>query len=161
MIRLTDQYVWSVVFSIFFLLLVVMGSIILATEARIPWPELTLVDYALMTLATWRLTRLFVYDTITRFLREQFMNLKKVGRGYRLEAPTRGPRRVLHELFSCPWCTSVWLALVVVFLYQITAYAYLLIVLLALSAVAAFLQIIANWVGHNAEYAKKRHDAIE
>ncbi|NCO61872.1 hypothetical protein GW879_00250, partial [Candidatus Kaiserbacteria bacterium] len=54
MIRITDQYFWNLVFSIFFLILIIMGAIILDTEARIPYEELTIVDFTLMTLASWR-----------------------------------------------------------------------------------------------------------
>jgi hypothetical protein len=155
MIRISDQYVWSFVFSVFFLILVVLGAIILETEARVLWNELTVFDYAIMTLATWRLTRLFVYDTITRFIREQFMDVVKAGRSYRLETPKRGPRRVLAELIQCPWCTGVWCALFVVFFYQITVYSVLPLTLLAIAAVASFLQLLANLVGHKAESAKQ------
>ncbi len=56
MLRITDQYFWNFVFSVFFLILIVMGAIILEGETRIPFDELTLTDYILMTLATWRLT---------------------------------------------------------------------------------------------------------
>lgn len=79
--RITDQYFWNFVFSIFFIVLIVMGAIILETEARIALVDLELVDYVLITLAAWRVTRLFVYDNITKFLREQFWDVKKVGRG--------------------------------------------------------------------------------
>lgn len=136
-----------------------MGAIILHTETRIPFAELTLVDYTLMTLATWRLTRLFVYDSITRFVREQFLDVVKVGRGYRLEKPKTGPRRVLSELFSCPWCFGVWAATVIVFFYLVTPYAYFPVLLLAVAGVATFLQLLANLVGHHAELVKQKHES--
>jgi len=66
MIRVSDQYFWNFVFSVFFLILIVMGAIILQTESRIPLADLSLVDYTLITLASWRLVRLFVYDAITK-----------------------------------------------------------------------------------------------
>ena len=72
MLRVTDQYFWNFVFSVFFLILVIMMTIILETESRIPLTELTLVDYVLISLATWRVIRLFLYDAITKFFREQF-----------------------------------------------------------------------------------------
>jgi len=147
------------VFSVFFLILVIMGAIILETEARLAWAELTTFDYIIMLLASWRLTRLFVYDNITRFVREQFKDVVKVGRGYRLETPKSGPRRLLSELFECPWCTSVWTSTIVVFLYLLTEYAVFPFVLLGLSAVASFLQISTNWLGHNAERAKQQNES--
>lgn len=155
MIRITDQYFWNVVFGIFFLLLIVMGAIILETEARIPYTELTFTDFALITLATWRLIRLFVYDAITKFLREQFYDLKKVGKGMVLEKPKFGPRRTLADLLSCPWCFGMWAAASVTFFYLLTPYAYYITIFLAISAVASFLQIITNMVGWQAEKLKQ------
>ena len=158
MIRVSQQYIWSVVFSVFFLILVIMGAIILDTEARIAWVDLTTVDYLIMLLASWRLTRLFVYDNITRFVREQFKDVVKVGRGYRLETPKTGPRRLLSELFDCPWCTSIWTSTVVVFLYLLTEFAVFPFVLLGMSAIVSFLQIGTNLLGHSAERAKQQSE---
>jgi hypothetical protein len=155
MLRVTDQYFWNFVFGVFFLILVVMGTIILEGEARILYTELTVVDYVLMTLATWRLTRLFVYDAITKFFREQFWDLKKVGKGYALEKPPYGPRRTLADLLACPWCFGMWAASTVIFFYLLTPYAVFPVMLLALSAVATFLQLLSNLVGNKAEQLKR------
>jgi hypothetical protein len=156
--RITDQYFWNFVFSVFFLILVIMGAIILETESRIVLDELSTVDFVLMTLATWRLTRLFVYDHITKFIREQFWDVVKVGKGYTLEKPKVGPRRTLADLFSCPWCMGVWAAATVIFFYLVTPYATYPIMLLAISAIATFLQLLANLVGHKAEQARIQNE---
>ncbi|MCA9358871.1 DUF1360 domain-containing protein [Candidatus Kaiserbacteria bacterium] len=158
MLRITDQYFWNFVFSLFFIVLIVMGAIILETEARIPLSDLELVDYVLITLATWRVVRLFVYDAITKFFREQFWDLKKVGRGYQLEKPKVGPRRTIADLLSCPWCIGVWASATVTFFYLVTPYAVFPTILLALSSVATFLQILSNLVGHKAEQAKLENE---
>lgn len=157
MLRITDQYFWNFVFSIFFLVLVIMGAIILETESRIPLGELALTDYVLITLATWRLTRLVVYDAITKFIREQFWDSKKVGKGYQLEKPVAGPRRTLAELFDCPWCIGVWAAAFVTFFYLLTPYMLFPVVFLAVSAVATFLQLLSNLVGNRAEQLKREN----
>ena len=156
--RITDQYFWNFVFSVFFLILVVMGAIILETESRIVLDELSTVDFVLMTLATWRLTRLFVYDHITKFIREQFWDVVKAGKGYTLEKPKVGPRRTMADLLSCSWCIGVWSAAVVIFFYLVTPYATYPIMLLAISAVATFLQLLANLVGHKAEQARIQNE---
>lgn len=156
--RITDQYFWNFVFSVFFLILVIMGAIILETESRIVIDELSTVDFVLMTLATWRLTRLFVYDNITKFIREQFWDVVKVGKGYTLEKPKVGPRRTMADLLTCPWCISVWAAAVVIFFYLVTPYATYPIMLLALSAVATFLQLLSNLIGNKAEQAKGQNE---
>lgn len=156
--RITDQYFWNFVFSMFFLVLVIMAAIILQTEARLNVAELSFTDFALMTLATWRLTRLFVYDAITKFFREQFWDVVKVGKGYALEKPKVGPRRTIADLLSCPWCFGVWAAAVVIFFYLMTPYAVYPVMLLALSAVATFLQLLSNLVGNQAEATKTKNE---
>jgi hypothetical protein len=135
-----------------------MAAIILETEARVRPSQLTFTDFALMTLATWRLTRLFVYDSITRFFREQFWDVVKVGKGWALEKPKTGPRRTIADLLSCPWCFGMWSAAVVIFAYLVTPYAIYPILLLAISAVGTFLQLLSNLVGNQAETLKGRGD---
>lgn len=158
MIRVTDQYFWNFVFAVFFLILVVMGAIILEGETRIPFDELKLADYVLMTLATWRLTRLFVYDAITKFFREQFWDVVKVGKGFALEKPKFGPRRTLADLLSCAWCFGMWAAATVIFFYLLTPFAIFPIMLLAMGAVASLLQIVSNLIGHKAEQLKNQNE---
>lgn len=158
MIRLTDQYFWNFVFMMFFLVLIVMGTIILESESRIPLTELTPTDYILVTLASWRLTRLFVYDVITKFFREQFWDVVKVGKGLKLEKPKFGPRRTLADLLSCVWCFGMWASATVIFFYLLTPYAIFPVILLAVGAVASFLQILANLVGHKAEQLKTQNE---
>jgi hypothetical protein len=154
MIRITDQYFWNFVFGIFFLVCATMGAIILETESRIPFNEITLFDITLITLASWRVIRLFVYDSITKWLREQFYDVRKVGKGYVLEKPATGPRRTLADLFSCPWCFGVWASASVTFFYLLTPYAFYFVLFLAIAAVATFLQLLTNMIGWQAEKLK-------
>jgi len=151
MIRITDQYFWNFVFGVFFLILVIMGVIILETETRIPFTQLTVIDYLLVTLASWRVTRLFVSDTITKFLREQFWDVEKAGRGYQLVKPKVGPRRTLADLFSCQWCFGLWSAAMVIFFYLITEYAIFPVMFLAVSAAATFMYNLSLVLGMKAE----------
>jgi hypothetical protein len=154
MLRITDQYFWNFVFGLFFVLLAVMGAIILDTETRIPFADLTFVDYTLITLATWRVIRLFVYDSLTKFIREQFFDVVKVGKGFSLVKPATGPRRTLADLFSCPWCFGVWAAASVTFFYLLFPIFQFFAIFLSISAVATFLQLLANMIGWQAEKLK-------
>jgi hypothetical protein len=82
--------------------------------------SISLFDLVLIILATFRLTRLFVYDKITRFLRDLFFHANEM---YTEEGVTyfskkermHGPLRTVYELLTCPWCFSVWAGTVVVF----------------------------------------------
>lgn len=158
MLRITDQYFWNFVFTIFFVVMVVLGTIILSTEARIAPSELTLLDLTLITLASWRLIRLFVYDTATKWLREQFLDATRTQNGVVLEKPRRGPRRTLADLFSCPWCVGLWAAGLIIFFYLLTPVAFYPVLLLAIGAVASYLQILANFTGHSAENQKLKSE---
>ena len=155
MFRVSDQYFWNFVFLVFFTILIILGAIILETESRMLVSGLSVVDYVLIALATWRLVQLFVYDAVTKFFREQFWDVVKVGRGYRLEKPKTGPRRTIADLLSCPWSFGLWTGAVVAFFYLLTPYAVFPVLLLALSAVATFLQLLANLVGQKTEVNQK------
>ena len=152
--RITDQYFWNVVFGVFFLILVFMATIILEGEAYKPLSTLTVFDYVLMSLATFRLVRLFVYDKITAFFREQFYDVVSSKGDMILVKPEHGPRRTLADLMSCPWCFGMWAGGMVTFFYLLTPYAFYCVVLLAIGAVGSFLQILANFIGWKAEQAK-------
>jgi hypothetical protein len=158
MIRITDQYFWNVVFILFYIGLLTMAAIILQSEARIPYNELSLTDYALITLASFRLTRLFVYDSMTRFLREQFYDAKVVRTKVTLVKPATGPRRTLADLIGCPWCFGVWATTCVIFFYLLTPLTILPTVILAVSGVATLLQLFANMIGWKAEQLKRENE---
>ena len=152
--RITDQYFWNVLFLIFFLCLGLMATIILQSETYKPFDELTLIDFALITLASFRVVRMVVYDKIFAFFREQFYDATEYKGNVVLVKPESGPRRTLADLLSCPWCFGVWATAMVSFMYLLTPYAFFPVLFLALSAVASTLQITANLIGWKAEQAK-------
>ena len=152
--RVTDQYFWNIVFSIFFLTLVVLGIIILDTEATKSLEEVTVMDMVLISLATFRLIRLFVYDKITAFFREQFYDVEVVRKQVRLVKPERGPKRTILDLLLCPWCLGVWAGAVVTFFYFLTPLSHFPVLFLALAGVASFIQILINMIGWKAEQLK-------
>ena len=131
-----------------------MGAVILEGEAYKLYAELTFVDFALITLASFRLIRLVVYDKIFAFFREQFYDAQEYKGKIVLTKPEHGPRRTLADLVSCPWCFGVWASATVAFFYLLTPYAFFPVLLLALAAVASFLQLLANLIGWKAEQAK-------
>ncbi len=140
--RITGYYIWSFVFVVFFLLLLVMALIILDSEARLSYTELTFIDLLLLTLATWRLNRLIMCDHITAFIREQFYDIKRVGKKISLEQPKRGPFRVMVDLVSCTWCTSLWSAFILTFFFLLFEWFYFVILFMAFSAASSGLNIV-------------------
>lgn len=79
------------------------------------------------SLATYRLTRLLLVDSLTEPLRE------RVWRRYPPESSRLG------YLLTCPWCASVWAASALLLLGSITPAADTVATVLALSAVAGLL----------------------
>jgi energy-converting hydrogenase Eha subunit G len=63
-------------------------------------------------------------------------------------------RRTLADLFGCPWCFGTWAALVVVFFYFLTPYAWFAIAVLAVAGIGSLIQLAANLIGHSAELKK-------
>lgn len=152
--RITDQYFWNIVFVLFFASLVFMASVILESEAHTAYAELTFLDLALITLASFRCIRLVVYDKITAFFREQFYDVVEQKGKMLLVKPIGGPRRTLADLLTCPWCFGVWATAMITFLYLISPLFFYVTLVLALSAVATLLQLLANLIGWKAEQAK-------
>ncbi len=158
--RISDQYFWNFVFLLFFLGMVIMGTIILETETYKKFAELTLTDFVLMSLAAFRLTRMVVYDKIFAFFREQFWDLKELKSGFVLVKPERGPRRTLADLLSCPWCFGMWAGATVSFFYLLTPYAFYPVLLLSISSLATLIQIAANLIGWRAEQLKSDVESL-
>jgi len=152
---MTNQYAWNIIFTLFFIVLVVAGIEVLNVHSYRPLYSVSGADILLITLATYRLIRLFVYDKITAFFREQFFDVVEVEGVTILMKPEKGPRRTLGDLITCPWCFGIWASAMVIFFYFLTPYAFYPVLFLSIAAVATFLQLVSNVVGWKAEQLKK------
>lgn len=134
---------WSIAFSVFFLVVLAASGLYLFNTGRlvtdIPWSDLIL-----LSLATFRLVRLFSYDHITAFLRESVENARP---GTFLG--------MIKDLLGCPWCTGVWFAFLAYFGYALSREAVMpLILVLSIAGIASLLMIFTNLLGWNAEDKK-------
>ena len=115
-------------------------------------------DALLMAFATFRITRLVVYDKITRWFRELFVKRRvyeKDGSSWVEIIPYgRGFRHTIYDLLQCPWCIGIWSALIVVFFYFVFPWAWSVIFFLALAGAGTLLQLWANSLGWHAENLK-------
>lgn len=134
---------WNTFFSLLFATLVVLGFGYLFAVDRVFY-DIPTRDLILITLAVFRLIRLFTYDVITQFIRDWFK-----------DAQPETLRHTLGTLINCPWCTGLWFGFLVLFFYFATVYSWPVILLLALAAAGSFLQLIANSVGWSAELKKR------
>lgn len=157
--RFTDQHVWNIVFSILFVGYVTALGIVSYTYAPASFASISPMEFLLLALASMRLTRLFVYDKITAFVREQFYDIAPDGVTF--IKPLHGPRRTLADLFSCPWCFGVWASATVVFAYYVAQpYLWYPILFLAFAGAASILQVFANMIGWTAERTKRDVESL-
>jgi hypothetical protein len=120
--------------------------------------SLTGFEFVVLALATQRLTRLFVYDGVFQFVRDCTLDLNEVQENGQTKIqrcrPKTGFKRLCYELLACPWCASIWLALIVVSGYFLFPFLQILWLILAFSSLASIMQITTNLLGWQAEKAK-------
>jgi len=141
-----DQARWNAVFSFGFLVLFAFFFWGLTDGLdRFAWLYLlSAMDIVLLTLATFRIVRLVTFDKIFTFVRNWFLN--KQGDGTYVKPP-QGPRRTIAELMECLWCTGLWAALLVSFLYFSSDIGRFFVIILAVAALGSFFQLISQMVG--------------
>jgi hypothetical protein len=112
--------------------------------------KMTFLNLLILTLASFRLTRLMVFDKITEFIREPFFdeveeeNEEGVLEVYYLPKK-RGIKKFLGELLSCYWCTGIWsTAAIVLVEYLFPAFFHPIILILAVAGFAAILETIVQ-----------------
>lgn len=108
--------------------------------------NISVFEFVLLALASFRLTRLIVFDKITTFLRRPFFQeVKEEDEEGVIEVyylPKDTPiKKFIGELLSCYWCTGIWssIALVLIF-YLIPAYSHPIILVLAIAGLASILE---------------------
>lgn len=120
-------YFWNIVATIVFLVLLVKVIAIGGIDAMRTIAEMSPFHFLILSFATFRLTRLFVADHITQWMRDLCMKSVHVkdpltGAVFvRCEKPVAGLRRLVSDLLGCPWCVGVWMAFITVILYYVAA----------------------------------------
>jgi hypothetical protein len=157
-----EQNYWFFFFSLTFITIALMMLwVLFEKNGELP-TSIAVFDALLIALAVFRLTRLFVYDSITKFLRHLFLVKKTPEENSgkeELHEPEKGPQKTFWHLVNCLWCAGMWFSLLLVFLYYLTPYAWIVIFILAVSGVATLFQIFANFLGSSADIKKKENRA--
>lgn len=135
---------WNIVFTVFFVGLV-YGAFLIVTARGVTPGSISLWDTTLMALATFRLTRLFVYDSIMAWFRDIFA----------FGAPMTF-LGTIKTLINCPWCMGLWFALLVGTAYFLAPIVWFFVFILALAGLATLIQLLANLIGWSAELKKKQ-----
>jgi len=100
----------------FYLASVAVVTGIAVQQDRLP-RKFSLLDLALLGIATHKLSRIVAKDRITGILRAPFVNyIRSSGAGEVEEEPRgRGFQRGVGHLISCPYCTAPWCATALTF----------------------------------------------
>ncbi|MBM7717344.1 DUF1360 domain-containing protein [Siminovitchia sp. FSL H7-0308] len=112
--------------------------------------DISWMELGLLSLAIFRLTRLFVYDEIMEWLRKPFMKEyeeeNEAGEKEVYYMPIeRGFRGWVGSLLSCYWCTGVWIAAGLYVCYvSAPIIAEPIIVIFSLAGLAALIETIVQ-----------------
>ncbi len=147
-----------ILLDIIFITLYIVVLYVLYSLGRVP-RDISVLDLVLLGLAAARLSDIINTDEIMQWLREPFVRLEetqvagqevmtRVGRG-------RGFRRVIGDLLACPWCTGVWAAAGLTYLFFIwPSIIWLLILVLAVAEISSFIQTLTTIMVRVGKYLK-------
>lgn len=154
--KFEEQAKWNILFSAIHIALVFLATYTLWKTGNLPIAIPTF-DFIILLLATFRLTRLFVYDHIMEWFRHFFMD-QSVGPDGSIEYfnPGVGFRASMATLLNCPWCVAVWMGLPVTFFYFYTPFAWYPLFLFGVIGAATFVQVSVNAIGWTAERQKRK-----
>jgi hypothetical protein len=112
-----------------------------------------LLDFIIVALASFRLTRLIVFDKITEFLRNPFFDeieeKNQEGKTEVYYVPKETTlKKFIGEMLSCYWCTGVWVSAAIVTGYLLSPAVFVPIILVfAVAGLAAIVEsIVQLWI---------------
>lgn len=131
----TKQNAWNFAsIFVYIALLILVGYIMEKRGYEIT--NITIKDLIIVALASFRMTRILVFEKILKFIRDFTKSKQNL---YILNT--------VRYIVTCPWCAGVWVTLFIVVLYFLVPYGIFLVYILALSGVASFIVLMANFIG--------------
>lgn len=130
--------------STFVFLIVLSISIYLLQKIGFKIEEVSVLDLVIITLATFRLVRMLMYEKVFGIIR-YFIN----SRGEKLFFNSLG------NLVKCPWCTGVWAALFAFDLHYLIPYGLYLNYLLAMAGLASVLVVAVNNMNYRSDILER------
>ncbi len=115
----------------FFGLVALMGYLL--KKKGVDIREITFKEATVIILATYRMTRILVFEKIFKYLRDV---LKRREDYYLIGT--------LSSIITCPWCLGVWVTLVIIVFYYLVPYGDLLVYVLALAGIASLIILLSN-----------------
>ena len=123
---------WHIVTMLIFAALAAFSFWILC-RAGVSGFSLTWFELVVLALAVFRLTYLVVYDSIMDFFRDLFKD-------------SEGLKASMHELVTCPWCTGVWMALLVLFFFFLHPASFYFILIAAVAGSATGISGLVRFI---------------
>jgi hypothetical protein len=108
--------------------------------------ELTFKEALLIILASYRMTRILVFEKIFKYFRDVLKNRENL---YVIGT--------VHSMITCPWCAGVWVTLIIIVLYFLVPYGVLLVYVLALAGLASMLILVSNLLHMYTERRQRIH----
>lgn len=133
--------------SVIVYLIIFIASIFLYEYKNLAIADISIIDAVLLILATYRISRMIVYEKVFSY----FSYLIRVRSGSSIF-------NSINNLITCPWCTSVWIALIFFDIYYMVPYGKYLIYLMVISAIASPLILLSNYISLQNDILKKRRD---
>jgi hypothetical protein len=134
---------WSA--FIFFGLVVLVGFLFEKKGIRIE--EITIKEAVVIILASYRMTRIIVFEKIFKYLRDV---LKRREHLYLIGT--------LSSIITCPWCAGVWVSLIIVVFYYLIPYGILLVYVLAIAGLASLMILYSNMMQMRADRKQRIHE---
>jgi hypothetical protein len=139
-----QQKSWNFLATVFYIVCLVALGFGLQSQG-ITKEDFGVGDIALMAIATYRLTRILVFDKIFKLFRDFLKSKERLHVFY-----------VIREIITCPWCAGVWVALIVTALYYMVPFGDIFIILLTISGIASFLVVSVNFIGLSTEEKQQK-----
>jgi hypothetical protein len=133
---------WSAFF--FFGAVVLVGY--LFRQKGINLEIISFKEALVIVLASYRMTRILVFEKIFKYLRDVFKrreDLYLIG--------------TLSSIITCPWCAGVWVTLLIFVFYYLVPFGVVLVYVLALSGVASMVILLSNLLHMWTEQKQRIH----
>ncbi|MFH0758757.1 MAG: DUF1360 domain-containing protein [Bacteroidota bacterium] len=134
---------WSAFF--FFAMVLLVGY--LFEKKGIEIEDITLKEAIVIVLASYRMTRIIVFEKIFKYLRDMVKQRDKL---YIIGT--------VGNIITCPWCAGVWVTLIIVVFYYLVPYGTLLTYVLALAGVASIVILYSNMLQMRADRKQRIHE---
>ncbi|HER07482.1 MAG TPA: DUF1360 domain-containing protein [Bacteroides sp.] len=120
---------WSA--FVFFGLVALVGFLLRKKDIDIR--EISFKEALVILLASFRMTRILVFEKIFKYLRE----LVREKQEYYLVG-------TISSILTCPWCMGVWATLAVIAFYYLVPFGDLLTYVLALAGIVSLIILLSN-----------------